>query len=52
MFTVSKKFTTGLLAGLVVEEITSVEFQVGSEAAPSSISPSGYVVIACQKVGA
>ena len=52
MFTVTKKFTTGLLAGLVIEETTSVEFQVGFEAKPSSITPSGYVVIACQKAGA
>ena len=52
MFTISKQFTTGLLEGLVVEETTSVEFQVGFEAKPSSITPSGYVVIACQKVGA
>ena len=52
MFTVTKQFTNGLLKGLTVTETVGFEMPVGFEAAQSAISPSAYVVIKCEKVGA
>lgn len=43
MFKVTKRFTSGLLAGLVTEEVTSVEFVVGFEVKAGRYG-SGYVV--------
>jgi hypothetical protein len=43
MFKVTKRFTSGLLAGLVIEEVTSVEFKVGFEV-KAGRHGSGYVV--------
>lgn len=51
-YTITKFFQTGLLAGLTVVETSSVEMPVGLHIQPSAISPSGYVVISCEKVGA
>ena len=52
MFTVTKQFTSGLLSGLTVTETTGVELAVGFQVKQSSISPSAYVVIKCEKAGA
>jgi len=49
---VTKKFTTGVLAGIVVVETTSTSFPIGFEAKKSRITPSAYVVIDCRKVAA
>ena len=43
-FTVSKRFTSGHLAGLTVSEQTDVEFEVGETIEPWAYGPSGYVV--------
>ena len=50
MFKVTKRFTSGLLRGLEIEEVTSVKFEVGFKCKPWRYGPSGYEVVAVEKV--
>ena len=50
MFRVTKRFVSGLLAGIELTETTSVRFTVGKHYTPCAGS-SAYVVTACELVG-
>lgn len=49
-FIVTKRFTSGLLNGLTVDEMTPVQFEVGFVCKPWWGCPSGYTVEACVPV--
>ena len=49
MFRITKRFFSGLLAGLTITETTSVEFAVGFRC-DTPIGGSGYEIIAVDRV--
>jgi hypothetical protein len=48
MFKVTKRFTSGLLQGLVITEVTSVQFHCGQVVAKPAGGSSPYVVVAVE----
>ena len=49
-FVVTKRFTDGHLAGIVIRETTSVEFHVGEIITAGAWTGPGYVVEAVERV--
>lgn len=47
MYIVTKKFTAGCLAGITVQERTSVRFEVGFECS-KPVAGSPYIILACE----
>lgn len=47
-FVVTKRITSGSLAGMVIKETTSVEFEVGQVVTPGAWTGPGYVVEAVE----
>lgn len=48
MFKVTKRFTSGLLSGLTITEVTGVEFHVGQIVGKPAGGSSAYVVEAVE----
>lgn len=49
-YTVTRKFTAGVLAGLTHTEITSIKWEVGRKVAKPCGGSSPYVIVACVEV--
>lgn len=50
MYRVTKRFFSGILAGLTIVEVTSVRFRIGFRCEKPSGGSSGYEVIAVEPV--
>lgn len=50
-YKVTKRFTSGLLSGITVEEETNVPFQIGEVIPRAPYTPSGYTVVSVEEVG-
>jgi len=50
-FKIQKKMLSGLLHGLVITEITSVEFEVGFRAGPANGFSDRYEIISVERIG-
>ena len=48
LYLVTKQFTSGLLAGITIQERSDVAFTIGAVIERSAISPSSYVVLECE----
>jgi hypothetical protein len=51
-FIITKEFVSGVLAGITIQELSSLEWAVGTRVEKSAITPSSYVITACEKAGA
>lgn len=49
-YQITKQFTTGLLAGITIQEQSAVALPVGAFMEKSATTPSAYVVMDCEVI--